>query len=168
MGRMVWPALLVGLAIAGCGGGSSETTTRSETQGAEPVTKPDYVAFADVICRNHDSRTADLENQTIELGRLNSERSAHQVADILRQESDNLSDEARELQARPPPPADVDTVRSVLSLLRAKAGAIEDWANAYDELDTLKIRTTQARIGAATAKLRGAAGAYGFEVCGQG
>jgi hypothetical protein len=165
---MFWPALLAVLAIAGCGGGSSETTSQPETQAAEPATKADYVAFADVICRNHESRTADLESQTIELGRLDSERSAHQVAEILRQESDNLSDEVRELQARPPPPADVDTVRSVLSLMRAKADAIEDWAKAYDELDTLKIRTTQARIGAATAKLRSAAGAYGFEVCGQG
>jgi len=120
-----------------------------------------------VICRNHESRTADLENQTIELGRLNSERSAHQVAEILRQESDNLSVEARELQARPPPHGEVGTARSVLSLVRVKADAIEDWAKAYDDLDTVQIRTTQARIGEVTAKLRDTTRTYGFEVCGQ-
>src|SRR5829696_2660338 len=134
MRTTVWPVLLVAVAVAGCGGGPSETTTQAETQHAEATNRSDYVAFADVICRNHESRTADLENQTIELGRLNSERSAHQVAEILRQESDNLSVEARELQARPPPHGEVGTARSVLSLVRVKADAIEDWAKAYDDL----------------------------------
>jgi hypothetical protein len=152
--------LLIAIVIGGCGGGSTETAT-------QPETKADFIALEDVICRNHQSRTKDLESQTVDLGRLDSKHKAHRVAELLRQQGDNLAAEARELQARQPPPADVNEVGSILGLIRAKADLIGRWASAYDELDTAEIRAVQARIGVATARARNAARAYGFEVCGQ-
>jgi hypothetical protein len=158
--RGVVPLVLIAIAIAGCGGGSTETATQVET-------KADFIALGDVICKNHQSRTKDLESQTIDLGRLDSKDKAHQVAELLRQQADNLAAEAQELEDLQPPSADAGTARSIVALIRAKADAIGRWASAYDELDTAEIRTLQARIGVATAKARDAARAYGFEVCGQ-
>jgi hypothetical protein len=149
--------LLIAIVIAGCGGDSDE----------QSLPKADYVALGDVICKNHQSRTKDLESQTIDLGRLDSKDKAHRVADLLRRQGDNLAAEARELQALQAPPADISTVRSTLALLRAKADVIGRWGRAYDDLDTTQIRALQVRIGVATAKARDAARAYGFEVCGQ-
>jgi hypothetical protein len=152
--------LLIAIVTAGCGGGSTRTVTQVET-------KADFIALGDVICRNHQSRTKDLESQTVDLGRLDSKGKAHRVAELFRQQGDNLAAEADELQARQPPPADVNTVGSMLGLVRDKADLIGEWARAYDDLDTAEIRALQLRIGVATAKARDAARAYGFEVCGQ-
>jgi hypothetical protein len=134
----------------------------------QPLPKADYIALGDVICKNHQSRTKDLESQTVDLGRLDSKGKAHQAAELLRQQGDNLAAEAQQLQALRPPLPDVSRVRSILALFRAKAELIGRWAGPYDDLDTAEIRTLQARIGVTTSSARDAARAYGFEVCGQG
>jgi hypothetical protein len=146
---------LIATVTVGCGGDKDE----------QPPSKADYIALADVICRNHESRTQDLESQTAKLGRLNTEAKAHRVAGLLRDESDNLTAEVQELATRQPPPADAGTVESILSLDRARAGLIERWAKAYDDLDTAEIRRLQRRIGLATAEAKSKASAYGFNVC---
>ena len=168
MRGVVLLVLTVAILAAGCGGGSTKSTTQVETQRHEQLpSKAYYVALADVICRNHQSRREDLESQTIDLGRLDSAGKAHRVAGLLRQEGDNLTAEAHDLQAVQPPSADVATVGSILSLIRAKAGLIDSWARAYDDLDTAEIRRLQVRIGMATTKAASRARAYGFKVCGQ-
>ncbi len=168
MRGVVLLVLPVAILAAGCGGGSTKTATQDETQRHEqPPSKADYVALADVICKNHQSRREDLESQTIDLGRLDSADKAHRVAGLLRQESGNLEAEAQDLQAVQPPSADVGTVDSIVSLIRAKAGVIDSWARAYDDLDTAEIQRLQIRIGMATAQAAGRAQAYGFKVCGQ-
>ena len=129
--------------------------------------KADFIALGDVICKNHQSRTEDLESQTIDLGRINSKAKAHQVAGLLRQQADNLAAEAHELEALQPPPGDTEKVGSILSLIRAKEALLDRWAAAYDALNTAEIRALQIRIGVATARLRDGARAYGFKVCGQ-
>ena len=59
------------------------------------------------------------------------------------------------------------TVGSILGQLRAKVDLLGEWAKAYDDLKTARIRALQQRIGAATTNARRAARAYGFEVCGR-
>ena len=153
-------ALVIAIVVAGCGGGSDKTSTQVES-------KADFIALGDVICKNHQSRREDLESQTIDLGPLDSNDKAHQVAALLRQQRSNLQAEVQELQARQPPPADVGRVESILTIIRAKADLIGKWAKAYDDLNVDEIRTRQVRIGLATTKARKAAQTYGFEVCGQ-
>jgi hypothetical protein len=160
--------LLIAIVVVGCGGGPTKTATGVETQhGKQPLSKARYIALGDVICKNQHSRTEDLESQTVDLGRLNSAGKAHQVAELLRQQSENLRVEAHELQDLQPPPADVDTAASIVSLVRAKAGLIGNWAKAYDDLDTSEIRRLQIQIGLLTAKVKSRARAHGFKVCGQ-
>ena len=151
------PVLVVATVAFGCGGGPDK----------QAPSKADYIALGDVICKNHQSRREDLESQTLGLGPLSSEGKAHQVADLLRMQSDNLTAETQELAALQQPPADAGTVESILSLDRAKASLTDDWAKAYDDLDTAEMRRLQIRIGVATAKARDRARAYGFKVCGQ-
>jgi hypothetical protein len=153
-------------AAGGCGGGSTGQTNQVATQqSGRPLSKAEFIAQADAICRNHQSRREDLESQAKELGLLNSEK-AHRVADLLRQASDNLMAESQELQALDPPSAGVGTLGSIVSIVAAEASVIDDWAQAYDDLDARQIRRLQLRIGVITAKAEGIAQGYGFEVCG--
>jgi hypothetical protein len=166
--RVVPLLILTAIVAAGCGGGSTKTETGVETrQENQPLSKARYIALGDVICKNHQSRREDLESQTVDLGRLNSEAKAHQVADLLRQQSENLRAEARELETLKPPPADVGTVVPILSLVRARARVIDSFAKAYDALNPTEIRKLQLQIGVTTAEARRRAQAYGFQVCGQ-
>jgi hypothetical protein len=157
--RGVVPLVLVIAIVAGCGGGSDRTATQ--------VDKAEYIALADVICKNHQSRREDLESQAIDLGHIDSKHKAHQVAGLLRQQRSNLIAEVQELQSRQPPPDDVARVESILAIIRAKAELIGKWANAYDAPHLAETRILQVRIGVATAKARAAARAYGLKVCGQ-
>jgi hypothetical protein len=166
--RIALLLVLIPLVAAGCGGGSTETVTQVATQqSGQPLSKAEFIAQADAICHNHQSRREDLESQANELGLLNSEK-AHQVADLLRQASDNLIAETQELQALHPPSAGVGTLGSIVSIVAAEASVIDDWAEAYDDLDAREIRRLQLRIGVVTAKAEGIAQGYGFEVCGRG
>jgi hypothetical protein len=160
--------VLITVVAAGCGGDSSETTTRAGPQlEGHPLSKAEFIELGDAICRNHQSRREDLESQAIDLGRLDSGGKARQVATLLRQESSNRMAEVRELDALQPPPADVATVDSILSLVRAETTVIDEWAKAYEALDTEAIRRLQIRLGLTSARAGDTARAYGFEVCGR-
>jgi hypothetical protein len=123
------------------------------------VTETNPVAVGDAICRNHQSRTRDLESRTIELGALDSPAKAHRAAALLRKQSENLTIEAQELSTH--------QAGSIAAPVRAKANLIGEWARAYDDLDTARIQALQARVADATARVRRAARANDFEVCGK-
>ena len=166
--RLALVLALIPVVAAGCGGGSTETTTRAGPQlHGGPLAKADFIDLADAICRNHQSRREDLESQATDLGRLNSEGKAHAIAALLRQESSNRKAEVQELEALQPPSGDVTRVGSILSLVRAETTLIDKWAEAYDDLDAEAIRRQQIRLGLTSAKAAARARAYGFEVCGQ-
>ena len=96
--------------------------------------------LGDAICKNHQSRTRDLESQTIDLGRIDTRAKAHRVAVLFRQQSENLRTETGELQALKTPPADAGTVGPILGLVRAKVDVLSEWAKAYDDHDTAEIQ----------------------------
>jgi hypothetical protein len=159
---------LLPVLTAGCGGGSSENSTQVGTQhGEQPPSKAKFVALADAICKNHQSRREDLESQASDLGRLTSKAKAREVAALLRKESGNRMAEVEELERQQPPPGDVATVGSILSLVRGETRVIDRWANAYDGLDSQRIQRLQIRLGLTAAEASKRALAYGFEVCGQ-
>jgi hypothetical protein len=163
--RIALLALLLPALAAGCGGGSKHSTT--EAGPAAPRSKADYLAVADTICRNHQSRREDLESQARDLGPLTSKQKAHQVAALLRKESANRGDEVAELRRLRPPTADTATVDSILSLVGAESGLLGSWADAYDQGDAAAIRRLQIRLGLRAASAAQRARAYGFQVCGQ-
>ena len=117
MRRAVLLTPLIAVALAGCGGGAKSTTQVDTHRDEQPLPKADFVSLGDAICRNHESRTKDLESQTIELGRIDSNSKAHRVAGLLRQQAENLAAQAHELGALKPPSADAGAVESVLGLV---------------------------------------------------
>jgi hypothetical protein len=163
--RIVLLTLLVPTLLAGCRGDSPETTTQVETQRIGSMPRANYVAVADTICVNHQSRREDLESQASELRPVNSPGEADEVADLLREEGRNLRSEVRELEARRPPAAELP-LDAFLAAIRARAQAIDKWADAYDHLDEGRIRKLQARVGALAAAAELRARKYGFHVCG--
>jgi hypothetical protein len=165
--RIVLATLLIPMAAAGCGGGSKETTTHLITSAPPPQTGTDYVERADAICRNHQSRQADLESQAADLGPINSEDKAHQIADLLREESANHRAEIGELSDLQPPPADAAPVNEFLERIHTEATVIDTWAAAYDDGDQEAIRRNQIRLGVTAGEADNRARALGFQVCGR-
>jgi hypothetical protein len=163
--RIVLPLLLAPLIAAGCGGGSDHATTGVATSDGPP-SKAHYIEVADVICSNHRSRREDLESQARALGAITSSASARRVAGLLRQEADNLRDEARELEGLSPPQEGRAQVEVLIASLRRRALAIDRWATAYERPDEAGIRSGQIRVGVLTAASERAAQAYGFHACG--
>ena len=160
MRRIATLILVIPLLAAGCGGGSKQTTTTVTTRAG-------YIERADVTCKNHASRREDLESQARDLGQLNSNEKAHQVAQLLRKESANRKAEVEELRGLQPPAVDAAAVAAVFSLLDAETRIIDSWANAYDDLNAEEIRRLQIRLGVTAGRVADRARAYGFRVCGQ-
>jgi hypothetical protein len=166
--RIALLALLLPAVAAGCGGGSAKTTMEvTGQQSAGRPTKADYIELADSICRNHQSRQADLESQAGELGPLTSKQKARQVADLLREESANRRAEIGELGDLKPPTADAAEANEFIELVRTEADVIDSWAAAYDDLDNAAMRRQQIRLGVTAGKAADRARAFGFQVCGQ-
>jgi hypothetical protein len=159
--------LFVAIVAPGCGGGSTETKTQVETEtGRQPLSKADYIALGDVICKNHQSRREDLESQATDLGPLTSPAKAHRVADLLHKEAGNLRAEIRELQSRRPPAPNL-ALASFFSAVRTRARAIDRWATAYEDLNKARIRKLQIRVGLVAAVVDLRARKYGFATCGR-
>jgi NTP pyrophosphatase (non-canonical NTP hydrolase) len=141
----------------GCGGGDTST---------ESLTKADYIAQADAICKSERAKRDELESQVNDLAPITSQDTG-EVADLLRQSSENLKGEIRQLRALHPPPADAGTLDSMLSTLGAEVAETDRWADAYDNQDEREIRLLQVRIADLTARASGIAQRYGFKACGQ-
>jgi hypothetical protein len=142
--------LLLPMVAAGCGGGSKETTTQVETRPIVPLPKTDYVEVAGRSAGTTSPGERISRARPPTLVRSTRRTRPTQAADLLRQEGSNLTAELQELQALRPPAADVGTVDSVLSAVRARASVIDGWARAYDDLDEARIRALQIRLGAIT------------------
>ena len=168
MRRLALFALLVTAGMTGCGDGSEKATTRVDTQ-LQPGPQPSsgYFEQADAICRNHQSRQADLESQAADLGPITSNAKAHRIADLLREESANHRAEIGELSDLEPPTADAAAVNEFLERIHTEATVIDTWAAAYDDGDEAAIRRNQIRLGLTAGEAADRARALGFEVCGR-
>src|SRR5262249_24878345 len=133
----------------------------------QPQPKADYIEVADAICRNHQSRREDLESQAADVGPLTSPAKARRVAGLLRQEVDNLRDEAQELDELAPPQVGRATAALVIRDIRRRAQAVDQWARAYDGPDEATIRRGQIRVGRLTVAAEQVAQSYGFGACGR-
>jgi hypothetical protein len=161
-------ALFLAAVLAGCGGGDETTTTRVDTQlqpGPQPTS--DYAEQADAVCRNHQSRQADLESQASDLGPITSEDKAHRIADLLREESANRRAEIGELSDLEPPAADAAAANEFLERIHTEATVIDTWAAAYDDGEEAAIRRNQIRLGVTAGETADLARALGLQLCGQ-
>ncbi len=151
-------AVVAGVAIAGCGGGGSETTASSPG-------KDEYIARADRICETAQAKRERLEGRAADLAPITPDET-HEVAQLLRRAGDVLRVEIRRLRALGPPASDAESPSSLLSILDDEVAHLDGWAGAYERRSATEIRGFQARIADDSAKAGAIAQHYGFKVCG--
>jgi hypothetical protein len=151
-------SVLLALAIVGCGGGGTKTSTEGPAKAA-------YISKADAICRPVQARRQELERRVADLGAITADET-HEVARLLRRAGDDLRTEVRRLRALRPPASDAHTPASLLSFLDDEIDHLGGWARAYDDRSANGIRAFQVRIAEDSAKASAVAQHYGFQVCG--
>lgn len=150
-------ALVAGVAIAGCGGGSTTSTLEAE--------RAAYIARADAICEAEQAKRARFEGQVADLAPITADET-REVAELLRRAADALRTEVSRLRELHPPAGDARTPASVLSIFGAQITHLDGWADAYDGRNENRIRAFQVLIAEDTEKASALAQHYGFRVCG--
>jgi len=157
-GAVVWMLVAV-LAVAGCGGGGGgdDTTVGATTAGNGPLTKAQYIAAADKVCKETFDKISTAATKLREAARKTGTIPVTQVSKFLTQTSlpayDQLLDQLRALQ---PPKGDEKAIDGLIASL---AGAI-DTAKA----DPVKYSKNGAPDPFDDANAR--AMRYGMKVCG--
>jgi hypothetical protein len=159
-------AVIAFLAIAGCGGGTKTVTVFRTQPGAESLTKGEYIAKADALCKTEEAKREELEHQVAELAPITSGET-REVAALLHQQADNQMAEVKGLLALRAPSADAARLASLLSILSAQTSDLDDWADAYDQRNAKEIRSLQIRVAEHNAEASALARRYGFKVCGE-
>lgn len=152
-------ALVAGVAIAGCGSGSTTGTVGAE--------RAAYIAKADAICDTQQAKRARFERQVADLAPITAAET-REVAELLRRAADALRTEVRRLRELHPPAGDARTPASVLSILDDQITHLDGWAKAYDSRNEKRIQAFQVLIAEDTEKANALAQRYGFRVCGGG
>lgn len=158
-GAVVWMLVAV-LAVAGCGGGGGDgddTTVGTTTTGNGPLTKAQYVAAADKVCKATSDKISKAATNLREAARKTGTIPVAQVSKFLTRTSlpayDQMLDELRALQ---PPEGDEKAIDGLIASLAgaidtAKADPVKYSKNgAPDPFDDANARATK----------------YGMKVCG--
>jgi hypothetical protein len=161
--------LVLGLAVAGCGGdGESEepsTVTQTVEEQSGALTKAEFIQRADAICQaGHE----EGEPLVAEFQEAQQAGDAAKAADLLRQAADVADEEAGELRDLEPPPADADILDDYISAGETTIQTGRDLADAIDAGDTQAVQVLSDRFNEQTSTTQGIAQGYGFKVCGQG
>ena len=111
------------VAIAGCGGGGDDTASTTPSNGAGPLTKAQFIAAADTICKATTDKIAAAATQLRESAKKTGTLPVRQVASFLTKTSlpayDAMLVDLNELK---PPKEDEKTIDGLIGAL---AGAIE-------------------------------------------
>jgi hypothetical protein len=160
-------AIAASLAAFGCGGGDDSTTSQSG-QG-EALSKSQFIARADAICRRYNARIAPLEAKFTELQRQGlSGARLSQGADLLRQDASLAQQEEADLRELQPPADDASTIERWLTSGEATALLANKIADAFESGDSEAISSFSAALNTQGTKTGRIVEGYGFEVCNQG
>jgi hypothetical protein len=144
--------------IAGCGG---ETTTVTEP--AEQLSKAQYIAKADAICRRNDKEVDPLGDQAVAAFKAgNYEKAANVVEKMVFVSQPNLD----ELQALPIPRGG-EAVKQWLARLQTNLILVGQVEEALRSEDVSRIRSLVRELLSIGDEADGIARGYGFRACGQ-
>jgi hypothetical protein len=151
----------------GCGGDDApETGTVGSTMGAEAL---EYIGQADLICQRATDRARDLHSRYDALqGQGITAENAGQAAGLLRKIAEATALEIRQLRRLPPPSGDADVIDDYLSAGETSVVLQKNLADAYESLDTRRIRNLTRQLESNGAKTEAIGGKYGFGVCPNG
>jgi hypothetical protein len=160
-------AVAFSLPAFACGDGDGSTTSQSD-QG-EALSKGEFIAKADAICRRYNARIAPLEAKFEALQRqgLSGEKLT-QGADLLRQDAALAKEEGSELRELRPPAADAETIEKWLTSGQATTLVANQIAGAFESGDSEAISSFSKALNAQGTKTAQIVDGYGFDVCSQG
>jgi hypothetical protein len=157
---------LVLVIAAGCGGGdSTETVTVGSTPTAAPLTKGEYIAQADAICRSFNERIDPLR------GELESELRSHDfaaAADTMGEVVQVARTRFAELEALPKPAGDEALLNQLEALRQQSVALTARTEDAVREEDVGRINSLIRELASVNERADGIATGYGLQDCGQG
>jgi hypothetical protein len=146
---------VAGLAVAGCGGGGNDKATTTPSGGAE-LTKAQYIAAADKICKATQDKILAAGTSLREGGKKTGTLSVPKVTKFFKQTSLPAFEATLvKLRALTPPKQDEKTIDGYIAALAgaidtAKADTVKVARNEIDPFDDANARAL----------------AYGMKVCG--
>jgi hypothetical protein len=168
-------AVALGLALAGCGGGSSKTAVTQPAsvpapQPAQPQgpTKADFIALADRECRHTNQRIKPIIVRLIKLD-LSAQPLAFRLSgyrDAFHDLGVEYEDLVSALQQLDQPQRDHRLVTRTLRLLDAIPLHLDRVQASITNLDGLSLIRAEIKLNRTFVRLGGTADAYGFNVCG--
>jgi hypothetical protein len=165
----------LGLALAGCGGGSSKTpvTQPASVPAPRPAqpqgpTKADFIALADRECRHTNQRIKPIIVRLIKLD-LSAQPLAFRLSgyrDAFHDLGVEYEDLVSALQQLDQPQRDHRLVTRTLRLLDAIPLHLDRVQASITNLDGLSLIRAEIKLNRTFVRLGGTADAYGFNVCG--
>lgn len=168
-------ALVGGSVLAGCGGGTASTSsparsvTVTRTQAADtatPMTRAEFIAAGDAICRSSDTAVEGFKRRIKAVEGESSATGAERVALILRQAVASERASLAKLQVLPAPPRDAATITKWLTAESESVTDQSNLANAVANQETAAREAAEQAVRRAKALAHRIAQGYGFKVCG--
>jgi len=155
---LVAVAMIVALALAGCGGDDDslpETPVTGATEGAGPIAKDDFIAQADGVCAEVNAAVGTVDSSSTDTA-----SAAGQRADLY----EGMMERIRDLGQ----PDDDAGLSDVLAAGDELVQAEQDARLAAERGDDAGLAEAQSEASSALAAFQSAADSYGLEECGQG
>jgi hypothetical protein len=162
-------AVVVGLALGGCGSSASQTVTVTRAPGnnvAQPVpTRAEFIAKADAICARLKADQAPLEARA--QGSAGEIPSSATEASIFREDIRLGRAATARFAALPRPPGDRGVIEKLLTLDGDEATDLGNVADAVEAEDSASFRTAIGTLKKVEAHDYGLAQGLGLKVCGR-
>jgi hypothetical protein len=143
-------AIVVALMLSACG------TARTQAD----LTKAQFIARADAICRTTDAKLAYIRQLAAKLGR------ARSAPAVMRQEMATARLATARLESLPEPPGESEAIGRWLTARTVAATVARDAAEAPPAEDRAAVKDVFAELEAARARAGRLARDYGLEACG--
>ena len=161
----VQPHLAIGLALAAVGvascGGSNDA-------GDAPLTRAQYIATTDALCKqsNARTRTLNIELRRQAAGVTSDAQLLRRLAPVLERGYGPVRDNAAAFQAANPPAADAAEVERLRALYDSQAEFVRRLARAARRVDTNAFKSLSEQQKDVVKRARRLAHRFGFKECG--
>ena len=162
-------ATAVGLTVlAGCGGGSSSTSTDAAEPAAE-LTHTEWIAAADAVCQKDHEANSGREEKFGDLIEHGLQTPAKRVAAaaLLRAAVPAVEEEVASLGELTPAPSDQEAAAEVLAELKLTIKLNRQLAAGLDHGSTTELETLAEEVQQNAMALQGLARDLGLTVCGR-
>jgi hypothetical protein len=154
------------ISAVGCGGSdASKTVTVIKPTSDKPLSKPEYIARADAICREGNEVSKLFEDRAEEAADRDD---AEAAADALEGGVDTIQPRFESLKALEPPAADKELIEDVIADREKAMSLGEQLADALRDGDLQRQEVLAREIETIDERADGVSKGYGFKVCGQG